>query len=128
MEIIITEVDEVYDGPLSGDCLWQDKKYYFYSFDQLKDDGSGDPFPSKYALIDLTEDQLKQLEKERLDMMDIANAGKDFPRYLINKNQILGWFSSVDPNTKERGFLKSYFKLRAREDKEYGTNMGNEPK
>ena len=99
-KIIITHVDDIWDGPLSGSCLWQGKEYYFFSFDQLIDDNSGDKWPYKYLLIELTAEQSEKNIKQRKLVSEWKknSASKEyileeFKQQIIEKNQIIGWFN-----------------------------------
>ncbi len=106
-EIRIKEIDDIWDGPLSGLCEWNGGEYYFFAFDQLEDDGSGDRWPRKYVLIRLTEENVRarSMLKEQTGMQEVGQH--------INKDQIIGWFDSEPQGAQEQTkFLKSYFELK----------------
>lgn len=121
-EIRITEIDDIWDGPLSGDCEWRNKKYYFYCFDQLDDTGNDDRWPRKYLLIELTSQQLAQNQKLRdlfqnwrknsASPMEYQKMLEASPSQTIDANQIIGWFDSGDQKNAPSKFIESYFTWR----------------
>ena len=61
-DIVITSVNEIWDGPLDGTCTWKLKDgYYFYSIDQLRQSIKGARFPNKFILIKLNSKQIEQV-------------------------------------------------------------------
>ncbi len=120
-EIEITDVYDIWDGPLSGSCLWENKDYYFFSFDQLEDDKSGDRWPRKYILVSLdseqkqTEEELKNLysalKKGEFTAEEYSNKLERIPKLQIENKQIVGWFDSedVEKNGTPTRFMQSYF-------------------
>ena len=110
-EVSVLFVDEIYDGPLSGYCIWKNIYYLFYSFDQLYDDG--DPnWPKKYILVSTDNDIVKLLHRY------VDAPGFSDPKVLelikksfevektINTQDIVGWFDISDK--KNSKFLDSY--------------------
>jgi hypothetical protein len=103
-EIKVLSVDDFWDGPLSGTCLWQDKTYYYQCFDQLEEDGNTDRWPRKYVLLNLTDEQMSEIEKlqEKFDKSagseklrkEYIKLYEDAPEQIIEKDQIIAWFES----------------------------------
>jgi hypothetical protein len=122
-EIVITYIDDIWDGPLSGSCDWNNKQYYFYSFDQLEDDGSGDRWPRKYLLIDIKPEQLKdtlqiretyrKLKTGEMSKEEYAEFLKNIPAQVVEPQQVVGWFDSAPKEKNEpTKFMKSYLDLQ----------------
>jgi hypothetical protein len=99
-DIKIETVFSEYDGPLDGICVWNKKSYYFFSFDQLYDDGSGVRFPSKFLLFELSEVQKKEATKEGhiinnkhvLTIKEFEDQIGKLQPQVISPEQIVGWF------------------------------------
>jgi hypothetical protein len=91
--ITVTSVYDVWDGPLSGECLYNKEKYIYYCFDQLNDHGD-DLWPRKYLLI---EDTRKNSNIEKIK---------------LENSQIVGWFDSGTNELDNNNFLKSYFEIK----------------
>jgi hypothetical protein len=121
-EIMINEVDDIWDGPLSGECTWQNRKYYFYCFDQL--DGDDDRWPRKYLLLILTKQQVIERQKVfdiyqdfcsgKLDQEEYAKILNSLPPQKFEIQQIVGWFDSGDHDNLPSKFIKSYFEWQDR--------------
>ena len=120
--IDIIDVDEIWDGPLSGSCRWDDNEYYFFSFDQLDDSGE-DRWPRKYLLINLNSEQLgeinhqneiyKRWQKGELFTEEYSKQYKHFPMMTVEESQVIGWFDSgPDKKKNPSKFIQSYFKWK----------------
>ena len=106
-EIKVVSVDNFWDGPLSGECTWLGRNYYFECFDQVDSKTDSDVWPRKYLLLSLTEDQKK--ENQRLQKLFEKSAESDelkkeyirifeeAPEHIVERNQIIGWFDSSKP-------------------------------
>jgi hypothetical protein len=105
-DIKIINVDNFWDGPLSGECIWRGEKYYFECFDQLESDGDTDRWPRKYLLLNLTDRQKKEnaklqklfdksadSEKLRKEYIELYKAA---PEHIIEKDQMVAWFDSYN--------------------------------
>lgn len=97
-EIEIEAIDEIWDGPLSGTCFWNNKEYFFFSFDQLSE--TEGKWPRKYLLIELTPEQMANLTKWR--------AANNESTLHIDNGQLKAWFESEDENGNSTNFLKSF--------------------
>lgn len=129
-EIEILYTDEIYDGPLSGLCLWRGQKYYFCSIEYSVDLAK----PQSYFLVRLTQEQLENDESLHEDynkyitrypyvtegvMTYRRNAEWDkylrsceqYPDQIVAENQIVGWFV-VDGGVNK--FTESYLALSAK--------------
>jgi len=60
-EIRILYTTEIYDGPREGIALWKDKKYYFYSYGDIKRKGN-DWGVRMFAVIEMTAEQESEAE------------------------------------------------------------------
>jgi hypothetical protein len=115
-EIIILDIDDVWDGPLSGLCECMNRGYYFYCFDRLE--GDDDRWPRKYILINLSKEQLSEYNRLHVEFIKWKNGQvsleayqkilDELPLQKVNKNQITGWFESGKNNPSK--FMNSYFK------------------
>lgn len=101
-EVKIISVDDFWDGPLSGECIWHDKPYYFQCFDQVDPNTDNDVWPRKFLLLSLTNDQLaenrrlQRLFEESLDSEvqrnEHAKLSKEAPEQSVDRGQIVAWF------------------------------------
>lgn len=113
-EIVVIDIDDIYDGPLSGSCSWRNREYYFFTFDRIDDTGE-DRWPRKYLLITLTPQQLSEVEKLRnyfrkrksgqMTREEYSRVYDDWPKQVIKKSQIIGWF---DGGGRSSQFMGSY--------------------
>ncbi len=101
-EIIIKSVDNFCDGPLSGECTWRNKEYYYQCFDQIDPHTDEDLRPRKYLLLHLTPQQfnenslLEKLYAKSADSDSLRNEylfeyEKSTPQ-IIRREQIIAWF------------------------------------
>ncbi len=119
-EIVILDVDDIWDGPLSGFCMFNNKKYLFYCFDQLE--GDDDRWPRKYLLIELTQEQLAEHQKQdavyhkwrsgSISQQEYQEIFETFQPQTIDKGQIIGWFDAGVQGGNLSKFMKSYFEWR----------------
>lgn len=103
--------DEIWDGPLTGICLWSGEKYYFSNIAEFDISEN----PRKYFLIRLTEQQLENdealhndfikyieskprvqygnvIEREGAEWDKYFEACEKYPDQIIHKDQIVAWF------------------------------------
>jgi hypothetical protein len=97
-------IDDFWDGPLSGECAWQNKSYYFQCFDQIDPVTDTDIWPRKYLLLTLSDQQMN--ENRRLQKLFERSADSESlrdeyiktleqtPGQVISQEQIIGWFDS----------------------------------
>src|SRR3989338_4132480 len=137
-EIEIKNVNEIWDGPLSGTCEWEGELFYFFSFIQPSL-GRGDKWPRKYVLVQLDTNQI--LEKKREDEIskiwkyghissaEYSEQYDNYPEITIDETQIVGWFDS-GPNDKNKltKFMESYFEWKKQQNDITGhANQGLAP-
>ena len=98
-EIRVKSVDDFYDGPLSGECTWRGKDYYFECFDQIDPVTDADVSPRKYLLLSLSKEQLEE-NRGLIELLDKSPRSeymkiyKEAPAQIITREQIVGWFES----------------------------------
>ncbi len=113
-EIEITEVDDIWDGPLSGSCVWKQKEYYFFSFAKIVK--GEDKQPRTFVLINITPEHKSALEKLRsayikrqhrlISEEEYVGIYASFPKQTIRADQAIGWFEAGTIDSK---FMESYF-------------------
>lgn len=99
-EVKVVSVDDFYDGPLSGECQWQDRNYYYMCYDRIDPVTDTDVWPRKYLLLSLSNEQLEQVrhlaglfnKSPGEEHLKIYNAA---PALTIERDQIAGWFDSM---------------------------------
>ena len=103
-EIKLTTLEDFWDGPLSGLCVWEGNEYYYHCFDQVDETNDTDLWPRKYLLIKLTKEQAERQKKE-YELFENSNNDsslkqeylelmKQAPIEKIATEQIVGWFDS----------------------------------
>jgi hypothetical protein len=115
-EVRISDIEDVWDGPLSGMCIWKEKEYYFACIDQLDEDGE-DRWPRKYLLISLTDAQKEQherearlfieMQKETITREEYLKLQAQFQPQLLKQEQIAGWLELAG-DTESSLFMNSY--------------------
>lgn len=125
-DVVITHVNEIWDGPLDGTCTFKSEDgYYYYSIDQLAPLISGEKFPNKFLLFKLNEEQIEKTKREQdlylnwvAEKISTSNYKKlksSIESELIEMKQTIGWFEAVDSMQNESNFIKSYFKWKEKE-------------
>lgn len=119
-EVMILDIDNIWDGSLSGFCIFNNKTYYFHCFERLE--GGEDRWPRKYLLVNLSQEQLaeynrfdgefKKWKEGSISLEEYQKILDVFPSQVINKNQIVGWFDSGIQGGNQSKFIKSYFDWR----------------
>lgn len=113
-QIEIKNLDDVWDGPLSGECKVSSEEKYFFCFSDNETPGM-----RKYFLIDLDEQQKKIKETADSKFLDLQGQKITIEEYeqfvsenflVINPKQITSWFC-VDDSSKNSIFMESYFRL-----------------
>lgn len=103
-EIVLLQIEDFWDGALSGMCKWKNEDYYFHCFDQIDEETDTDHWPRKYLLIKLTPAQTAEYERGH-KLFEESNASlsvktkylelqKDTPTMQIKPDQLIGWFDS----------------------------------
>jgi hypothetical protein len=117
-EILISDVDDIWDGPLSGTCTWKGDNYYFFTFDQVVD--GEDKWPRTYVLIKpatahtealtLLRDAYQKRQQQLISSEEYQKIYDNFPPQRIDSSQLIGWF---DDGGKSSKFIESYFKWQS---------------
>ena len=107
--------NEIWDGPLTGLCLWNGEKYYFHSIEQYNKEYNLEKIPRPYFLIKLTDEQLINEELLHADTVRYIEshpyvrkghvstrpaaewdkyyeACEKYPDQEVKQDQIVGWF------------------------------------
>lgn len=113
-EIQITYVDDIWDGPLSGNCIWKQSECYFFTFNRIE--GGEEKWPRTYVLIKMNLKQKSVVENLRIAYQKRQNnliteeeyrkIYNNFPEQHIQKTQAIGWFEDGGKTSK---FTESYF-------------------
>jgi hypothetical protein len=89
--------NEIWDGPLTGVCLWNARKYYYYAVEMHSIEYKREKGLRRYFLIRLTEEQLRNEE----------NLHKEFIKYVESYPRVLEGISSTHKGAEWDKYLEA---------------------
>ena len=106
----IIEVNDIYDGPLSGVCVYFDSVFYYCCITEFEHLTEKQRYPRKYILIKLNEhliNRQRQIENLKSENETLKLKSLLEKPYSVLPSEVIAWFE-VDENKNKDAFLQSY--------------------
>ena len=109
--VLIIEVNDIHDGPLSGICEYAGGVYYYCCITEFEHLTEKQRYPRKYILIKFNEDLInrqKQIEKLKSENETLKIKSLLEKPYFVLPSDVVAWYE-VDENKNNDAFLQSYY-------------------